>query len=337
MSLTTTNALITVQDASGSVQSPANGAAALVSQGALVSIALASTAGVQKWTIQFECPSYPGLHQRTYDWNTGMSNLWQVQIPAQAISGLNPYGGVQIISTVTDGVQSIASSTTYLVTRGGPAVSTQHFARVCAAAALAAYANVGGVLTATANGALAAVDGVTLAVGDLVLLPNGIAAAAADAGLYQVTSIGGTSAKYVLTAAPDVPYGAVMLPKTEFAISEGTLYGGTTWVNTLTGLTNLVGTASFTFFPRFVSQSIVLVAGTKTITNVPILSATTVAMRFTRTTANTTTSTIDYQPVGTITPGALGTATFAFDAVVAAGTINASDVSTGSLIIWNQV
>ena len=337
MGLTTTNALITVQDGAGALQAPAAGAIALFTPGSQVSFALASTTGVLRWSLSFECPAYPALHQVTFDWTAGQSPIFTRQMPAVSVSSTNPLAGIQIVSTVSDGVSSIATTYNFLQTRGQNTVPMQHFARAVQVAALSAYTNVNGVLTENANGAISTADGVTLAVGDLIVLPPGIAASAVDAGLYQVTSLGGASAKWVLTAAPDWAFGAQVMPKTEFLVSEGTLYAGTTWVVTNTGLTNTIGTTSFTMYPRFVSQSITLVAGTKTITNVPILSATAVAMRFTRTTANTTASTIDYQPVGTITTGALGTATFAFDAVVAAGTINAADISTGSLAIWNQV
>ena len=101
--------------------------------------------------------------------------------------------------------------------------------------------------------------------------------------------------------------------------------------------TSTIGTTSLTIYPRTVIQSITLSSGTVTVTNVPVLSATKTAMQFTRTTVSSASSTVSYGPVGTITPGALGTSTFVFDACVAAGTINTSDGSTGALAITNPV
>ncbi len=112
---------------------------------------------------------------------------------------------------------------------------------------------------------------------------------------------------------------------------------GTTWVVTNTG-TSVVGTTTFTMFPRSVTQSITLVAGTATITNVPVVSATKTGVYGVRTTANTSTATTGgYHPVGAMTPGALGTASIVYDATVAAGTINNADISTLAVTIVNPV
>jgi hypothetical protein len=73
-----------------------------------------------------------------------------------------------------------------------------------------------------------------------------------------------------------------------------------------------------------------------TITSIPILSATKSAISAYRKTANTCTSTIQYVTNGAATAGALGTASVEVMAAVAAGTINASDVSTLHVTITNR-
>lgn len=88
-------------------------------------------------------------------------------------------------------------------------------------------------------------------------------------------------------------------------------------------------------YPGRVSQSITLVAGTKAVTTVPILSAAS-GVDIVRTTANTSTSTTGgYACNGAATPGVLGTATVTVFATVAAGTINNADVSTLTVTITN--
>lgn len=69
------------------------------------------------------------------------------------------------------------------------------------AAALPSYARSVNTITASANGAAAAVDGVTPAVGDRLLLKNG--AAGADNGIWVYQSIGGASAPFILVRADD--------------------------------------------------------------------------------------------------------------------------------------
>lgn len=97
-------------------------------------------------------------------------------------------------------------------------------ARVVTTSALAAYtyangtAGVGATITANANGALAAVDGVTLVAGDLLLLQNG--AAFADNGLYVVTTVGDGSNPFVLTRDVRGDTQAKILSST-IKISEG--------------------------------------------------------------------------------------------------------------------
>jgi len=104
--------------------------------------------------------------------------------------------------------------------------------RVATAAALPAYTRTGNVITADANGALAAVDGVTLVVGNRLLLKDG--AAGADNGIYEVTAVGDGSNPFVLTRTADAdnsPAGEVTAGMYTF-VEEGTANGDEGWVLT---------------------------------------------------------------------------------------------------------
>ena len=240
MGLPTTAALVALQDTSGAVVNQANGATTLITPGALAKFTLQNTQGVQSWNITFNCPNYPSLHQNVYQWTTGQANLITVPIPVGDFMGT-------YTSVVSDGQASIASATGTVIAKGSSSVPVQHVARLATQAAIATYTIAAGVITVTANGVLAAIDGVTPAAGDLVLLTMG--AAAADNGLYQVTVAGTTGVSAVLTRAPDWGNGSLLLSGTTVEVTEGTLYGPSTWKVLTTG-TSTVGTTSVAIYPR---------------------------------------------------------------------------------------
>jgi hypothetical protein len=342
MALTITNAQISTQEGSGAVVNQSNGAVITASAGAMLTVALQSTSGIQKWTLQFECPSYPALHQRSFDWLPGQFNGWQVPMPDYPVGGAqdtNILQGITMISTVSDASGGSVPSATYVfrtIAAAGATIQTLK-ARAVILSALSAYTNTNGTLTENSNGVFATTDGLTIAVGDRVFLPPGIAAAAADVGIYQVTSIGSAGSVWSMTRVSDMPQGGLISTGSEIHVTEGTLMAGTQWVLTTTGMVT-IGTTTMAWFPRQVTQSVTLVAGTVTIANVPLVSATKCNITSSRTTANTSTATTGgYHPVGGYTAGALGTATFNFQATVAAGTINNADVSTLNVTVFNQV
>lgn len=124
-------------------------------------------------------------------------------------------------------------------------LSAKNTVRVVTAAALPAYTRTGNVITATANGALAAVDGVTLALGNRLLLKNG--AAGADNGIYSVTQVGDGSHPYILTRTPDADTSAKVTSGIHaWTGSEGTTFHDSLWFLTTTGVITL-NTTSLTF------------------------------------------------------------------------------------------
>lgn len=171
-------------------------------------------------------------------------------------------------------------------------------------------------------------DGLTYAAGDRVLLAG--QTTASQNGIYVVGTVASTTAP--LTRAADFITGMVYAGMV-VEVSAGTLFAQSTWKLTTSGSIT-VDTTSINFYPRIVTQSVTLVAGTSTLSNVPLLSATKSAVFFNRTTANTCAATIQYN-ASTLTPGIVGTASIVVQAQVAAGTINSADISTLNVTVVN--
>lgn len=92
--------------------------------------------------------------------------------------------------------------------------------RVATAAALPANTRTGNVLEATANGVLAAIDGVTVVVGERVLVKN--EATGANNGIYDVTSVGSGGSHWQLTRSSDADESADIVAAMTIPVSEGT-------------------------------------------------------------------------------------------------------------------
>lgn len=102
--------------------------------------------------------------------------------------------------------------------------------RVATVSALAANGYSAGVLTATANGALAAIDGQVLALGDRVLVRN--EATTSRNGIYTVTGLGSAGSKWTLTRATDCDVAGEMVQGLTVLVLQGTLLGFTVWYAT---------------------------------------------------------------------------------------------------------
>jgi hypothetical protein len=161
--------------------------------------------------------------------------------------------------------------------------------RVATTAALPSntYANgtsgVGATLTAAANGALPSIDGVSLSLGDRLLVKN--EASALKNGIYTVTALGDGSNPYVLTRAtdadtcqpasnPEVTSGLYTL------VTAGTANKGYGYVLTTNDPITL-GTTGLTF-DQFSSPAVALVAGDA----ISITGGTTIAVDFTKSYTN---------------------------------------------------
>lgn len=344
MGLTATNAAISIQDGNlPAVNLTPFTSIGQFTPGATVTFALQNTQGIAAATYVLNCPRYPGLHQMTFDWKAGMVNAFSIVMPANAeVANPNTQAGILVGVTISDGASSIASNYNYLQSKAiGAGADFQYAADYVILAALPAYTASSGVLTGNANGAITSsmADGQTPAVGDTFLLPPGIAAAGVDVGLYVITAVGSAGAVFTAIRATGWGQGQIIPVKAEVLIDRGNTYAKSTWVNTLTGTSNAVGTASFTLYPRMVCVAANLSAsGNVAITTIPILSATKTAIFVGKlVSGGTITSTVRYELAGQATAGALGTATFTAQASVAAGTANSADQSTVQIAVFNQV
>lgn len=96
--------------------------------------------------------------------------------------------------------------------------------RVATVIALPANTRVVNVITANVNGALPAIDGVSLAVSDRLLLKN--EATLANNGLYTVTSLGSAGTPWVLTRSTDADTSPEMTQGTFLKVNSGSVNAG---------------------------------------------------------------------------------------------------------------
>lgn len=258
--------------------------------------------------------------------------------------GLYPFAGL-VGDVRPDGRVMLKNSTAIRAMRGlfveggdGAVGFTQSGMARAVITSLAANTAVDGVITADANGVLAAQDDITLVAGDEVFIPEGTTNldAAADAGPYTVTSVGAVGAPFVLTRPSWYAHDSVISQATDVKIAEGTLYGGSTW-RTFAAKGDIVGTDAPVAYPDYVAQQVTLVAGTSTISNVPILATTKVVMSPTLIGGTPAATTTNYEKKLTsgVTAGALGTAAIIIEAQSVAGTIVNTDVAVLNVGVRN--
>jgi hypothetical protein len=144
--------------------------------------------------------------------------------------------------------------------------------RAATTANLAATLQDGGyILLANANGALGAIDGVTLAVGDRLVVKNQTAKEAN--GIFAIVSLGGVSAKYQLIRVPDMFAGAAVLPGMKVLVLEGTISGLKEYAVVATPPVE-IGTTDIEFRPLTQESEGALVLGTRTISNLWVTART---------------------------------------------------------------
>lgn len=153
-----------------------------------------------------------------------------VQIPLQG--GLNYLPPFVITRDDEAGILNVALSAGALE---APKV------RCVAATPIAANTRSGNVITITANGAFAAVDGVTLALNDRILLAA--EAAGANNGIWYLSRQGGASTQAQLTRAIDADESAKVATAMVVRVQEGTSFAGSAWQLATTGAITLNTTA----------------------------------------------------------------------------------------------
>lgn len=103
--------------------------------------------------------------------------------------------------------------------------------RFATTTALPAYARVGNVITASANGALPAIDGVVPAAGNSLLLTDDGTASNIDNGIYEITQLGSGGTPFILTRRGDANANDLVNSGMRVAVEEGVQFqSGTEFV-----------------------------------------------------------------------------------------------------------
>lgn len=315
--------LISYVDGTGNASNNlAANAAAFVTPGNVLTITLQSSTGVQWADLVLVAPGTPldGYRPaRVYS----SPFAWSLQLPAQPMSFT---ANIEVFDGNNPSFNTNQFNA-FLKTAG-----QTHRARGVSAAnneSLTAFVGVtGGTIR----------DGVTYAQGDVVLLAG--QTSKSQNGLYYVGLVNAGTAP--LTRVPDFATGTVFSAGQPQVceVGEGTLFSNTTWKITTAGVIT-VDTTAHDWFPREVTQSVTLVTGFVTVTNVPILSTTKTAGIFMPTNFSGASTTVSYRNGAYASGGAAtvagvaGTGSISVTALVAAGTFNTNDVGTGSLTIIN--
>jgi hypothetical protein len=133
---------------------------------------------------------------------------------------------------------------------GGSGVNPVKAVKNATTGALGAYTRTGNNILADANGAVGAIDGVTNVVGDRILLKDG--AADKDNGIWVFTAVGGASAKYAMTRAPDFDESGDAVPGTIVVIEQGTANADRSYMLTTNAAITLNTTSlTFTLLPSY--------------------------------------------------------------------------------------
>jgi len=140
-------------------------------------------------------------------------------------------------------------------------------------------AGVGATLTRGTNGVLPNQDGRTLIVGDRLLVKN--QSTTLQNGVYEVTSIGSASSKWVLTRTTDADETSE-LDELVVTISEGSTNRGTVWGQQTNN--PVVGTSAIVFATVVSTAVTQATSGTQVINQIPLYTGT--ARQLTRGTAN---------------------------------------------------
>lgn len=155
--------------------------------------------------------------------NTSQMSLTDASVPTADFS----FGGFKITS-LADPVSGTDGATKQYVDNAMFGIDSKTSARAATTSALPSATYATQTITGTANGALAAQDGITLAVNEILLVKN--EAAAQRNGLYKLTQVGTGGTPYILTRTPDMDSWAEV-PGAMTTVEEGTTLADSVWIS----------------------------------------------------------------------------------------------------------
>lgn len=257
--MTSPSPICTVKDGAGSPQ-PTTAGYAAVTPGNTVTIALADATGVDTWSIS--CI----YADETTDPAAITSSL-AINASTKTATFTAPIAGKALVfqsrvnNGIFNGVAQSSYTTTFKVATATPtglivaaanetyehssiygwtqvlntAPRTYSFGvhspvKVVSTSALATNTRSGNTLTASDNGALSAVDGISLSVADRILVAG--ESTGANNGIYDVVSLGDGSNHWVLTRSTDADTSAKMPAGTLIPVSQGNSGGGKVYMLT---------------------------------------------------------------------------------------------------------
>ncbi len=241
-----------------------------------------------------------------------------------------------VLDTTTLLVEKIGGGT------GATGTSTPPFYCRGVITSLQAYAgSTTGVLTESTNGALAAQDGMTIAVGDVLWLPAGLTniTAVSDSGPYVVTALGAVGSKWSMKRPAWWPtsaaFGAGIPMGQQVQMGpEGTVYFNQQW-KSWAAPGQVVDTNDPVMYPVKMTVRATLLTGSASVTiaSIPIRNAAACGFSIEYISGAAKSTTVGYAPT-TITPGALNTASLVISAMIAGMTAAGSgDVSVVSVTV----
>jgi hypothetical protein len=255
-----------------------------------------------------------GNVDNTSDANKPVSTATQTALDAKlALAGGTMTGALTLSGAPTSDLHAATKAYVDGVTAG---INFHKSVRIATATNWSAvYANgtngYGATLTASANQSINPADGVTLAVGDRILVKS--QTDAKQNGIYDVTSIGGASSKWVLTRSADAdnnPNGEVAGGDFTF-VTEGSTNANTGFILSSPSGTAVIGTDNISYTQFNAAQAIVAGTGlAKSGGTISIDTATTVDLNTAQTLTNKTiTGTFTGPLTGNVTGNTAGTHT----------------------------
>lgn len=178
------------------------------------------------------------------------------KIALSGVGGVAVDAGSQLITNVATPVSGTDAANKNYVDAAAVGIDWKPSVRVATTTALPTHTFLAGVITASANGALPAQDGVTLVNGERLLVKDEGGGSSLQNGIYVVTDVGSAGTPFILTRSSDADSNAEVTAGLATFVAEGTALSDTGWVlvtndpivlnTTALSLTQFTGTGSIT-------------------------------------------------------------------------------------------